>query len=100
MQLQYSRAFGGKDLKPFGLSAEPSVNVTKRERQFIGYILASDGLWDVLGCDAAARIAARAYLSGKNPCEALCAEAQHPGCDNITCICAFYDEMKGTDGEE
>jgi hypothetical protein len=25
MQLQYSRAFGGKDLKPFGLSAEPGV---------------------------------------------------------------------------
>jgi hypothetical protein len=25
MQLQYSRAFGGKDLKPFGLSADPSV---------------------------------------------------------------------------
>lgn len=43
MQLQYSRAFGGKDLKPFGLTATPTVNVTKRERQFIGFILASDG---------------------------------------------------------
>ncbi len=47
MQLQYSRAFGGKDLKPFGLSGDPTVNVTKRQRQFMGFILASDGLWDI-----------------------------------------------------
>ncbi len=59
MQLQYSRAFGGKDLKPFGLVAEPTINVTKREKQFLGFILASDGLWDVIGADAAARVATK-----------------------------------------
>merc|ERR1719446_74901 len=51
MQLQYSRAFGGKDLKIFGLSSDPTVTVFDRKRADtkVKYIiLASDGLWDVV----------------------------------------------------
>ena len=33
MQLQYSRAFGGKDLKIFGLSSNPDVKVYKRSKE-------------------------------------------------------------------
>ena len=68
MQLQYSRAFGGKDLKPFGLCAEPTVSVFEREKHFLGFILASDGLWDCLPAEMAAKVAVKAYLRGENPC--------------------------------
>jgi len=95
MQLQYSRAFGGKDLKPFGLIADPTVNVTKREKQFVGFILASDGLWDVLSADVAARTATKAFLNKSNPSEALVNKAVHQSCDNITAICVFYDSVGG-----
>lgn len=95
MQLQYSRAFGGKDLKPFGLIADPTVNVTKREKQFVGFILASDGLWDILSADVAARTATKAFLRKENPSEALVNKALHTSCDNITAICVFYDTVGG-----
>jgi serine/threonine protein phosphatase PrpC len=55
MQLQYSRALGGKDLKPFGLSAEPDITVndiTDIKKLIIG----SDGLWDTLSPDDAGRL--------------------------------------------
>merc|ERR1712194_107977 len=95
MQLQYSRAFGGKDLKPFGLIAEPTVNVTRRERQFIGFILASDGLWDVMGADRAARVATHAFLSKQNPSKMLVKAAMDTSGDNITACCVFYDSVGG-----
>ncbi|CAD7949229.1 unnamed protein product [Amoebophrya sp. A25] len=95
MQLQYSRAFGGKDLKPFGLIGDPTVNCTKRERQFLGFILASDGLWDVITADQAARIATKAWLQKGNPSEALVNAALHGSCDNITALCLFYDTIAG-----
>merc|ERR1719476_1243788 len=53
MQLQYSRAFGAKDLKIFGLSSIPDVRLIRFQRdpayrsiRFL--ILASDGLRDVI----------------------------------------------------
>lgn len=95
MQLQYSRAFGGKDLKPFGLTAEPTINVTKRERQFLGFILASDGLWDVIAADQAARIATKAHLLGQNPAVALVNAALDTSGDNITAMCVMYDTLGG-----
>lgn len=64
MQLNYSRAFGGKDLKMYGLSAEPDVRVIEAKLPSNGnkltapsarsgedvraLILGSDGLWDVV----------------------------------------------------
>mmetsp|Transcript_22236 Transcript_22236/g.56107 ORF Transcript_22236/g.56107 Transcript_22236/m.56107 type:complete len:390 (+) Transcript_22236:461-1630(+) len=95
MQLQYSRAFGAKDLKPFGLLGDPTVNCTRRERQFMGFILASDGLWDVLSADVASRVAAKAFLTGQNPSEALVQAAIHTSCDNITAVCVMYDTLGG-----
>ncbi|CAD7926611.1 unnamed protein product [Amoebophrya sp. A120] len=95
MQLQYSRAFGGKDLKPFGLIGDPTVNCTKRERQFAGFVLASDGLWDVMTADVAARVSMKAWLEGKNPSEALVNAALHGSCDNITAVCVMYDTIAG-----
>lgn len=63
MQLNYSRAFGGKDLKMYGLSAEPDlklldIKVPKAPTNASGtepqgevvkvLLLGSDGLWDVV----------------------------------------------------
>ncbi|GIX65194.1 serine-threonine phosophatase 2C [Babesia caballi] len=79
MQIQYSRAFGGKDLKMFGLSSEPDISVFRRTSQHKGLILASDGLWDTRECHQAfsnvlyARskgiLASEVFspLAGKNP---------------------------------
>eukprot|EP00391_Amoebophrya_sp_Ameob2_P007967 CAMPEP_0178985500 /NCGR_PEP_ID=MMETSP0795-20121207/2187_1 /TAXON_ID=88552 /ORGANISM="Amoebophrya sp., Strain Ameob2" /LENGTH=373 /DNA_ID=CAMNT_0020676465 /DNA_START=234 /DNA_END=1355 /DNA_ORIENTATION=+ len=86
MQLQYSRAFGAKDLKPFGLLGDPTVNCTKRERL---------GLWDVLSADVASRVAMKAFLEGTNPSDALVQAALHTSCDNITAVCVMYDTFGG-----
>jgi protein phosphatase len=73
MQLNYSRAFGGKDLKPFGLSAEPDIRVIEVKMPSNGnklappsqrsgedvraLILGSDGLWDVVSPSDAVKAA-------------------------------------------
>eukprot|EP00916_Digyalum_oweni_P019304 GHVL01032140.1.p1 GENE.GHVL01032140.1~~GHVL01032140.1.p1 ORF type:complete len:331 (-),score=65.67 GHVL01032140.1:997-1989(-) len=96
MQLQYSRAFGGKDLKMFGLSSKPDIrcikleNENKVENKMI--ILASDGIWDVVCADYAAKICMNAYEKGQDPSEELAkaALAQHASrrqvADNVTAI--------------
>jgi len=68
MQLNYSRAFGGKDLKPFGLSSVPDIKIIDIAlhdspalqkvsvegsanlpgEHFPCLILGSDGIWDVV----------------------------------------------------
>ena len=70
MQLQYSRAFGGKDLKPFGLSAEPSIVVMPLD-SVEGIILCSDGISDVTSPSEAASIVAGAWASGADAAAAL-----------------------------
>jgi protein phosphatase len=70
MQLQYSRAFGGKDLKPFGLSAEPSVAVISLN-DVDGIILCSDGISDVTSPSNVASIVASAWASGSDAAAAL-----------------------------
>ncbi|CAJ1366456.1 unnamed protein product [Effrenium voratum] len=58
MQLQYSRAFGAKDLKIFGLSSAPDVRTIRMgsSPKVKCLILASDGLWDVISTQEATRI--------------------------------------------
>lgn len=102
MQLQYSRAFGAKDLKIFGLSSVPDVKVIRMGRdpayQQVRYlILASDGLWDVVSSQQAVLIAQHAVSQGQNPSEALVRQAlmevsrKKGRADNITVVCIFWD---------
>lgn len=57
MQLQYSRAFGGVNLKAFGLSSEPDLRVLRLRPMIDRYlIVASDGLWDHLSASEAVNI--------------------------------------------
>ena len=89
MQLNYSRGFGGKDLKPYGLTAEPAViqlRLTPADRLLI---LASDGLWDVADADAAVALAWDFYCAGRDPARELAEWAlqQHDArqtVDNVT----------------
>ncbi|CAE8621823.1 unnamed protein product [Polarella glacialis] len=101
MQLQYSRAFGAKDLKIFGLSNVPDVKIIRmgaspyRHVRFI--ILASDGLWDVLSSQQAAMIAQHAVEDGQSPAETLVRHALHEQArvkaraDNITAVCIQFN---------
>jgi len=100
MQIQYSRAFGGKDLKKYGLSCEPDVQVfnikAPQQPKVRWAILASDGLWDVLEAQKAVDIAVEAFKDSRNPAEA-CVEAvlsvqrdRKARADNITAVCVHF----------
>jgi len=102
MQLQYSRAFGAKDLKIFGLSSIPDVKILHTSGldsiRVRFAILASDGLWDVLSAQDAVRIAQQAVSEGVSPAQALVARAllelsqRQAKSDNITAICVHFDD--------
>ncbi|CEM13816.1 unnamed protein product [Vitrella brassicaformis CCMP3155] len=92
MQLQYSRAFGGKDLKNYGLSSEPDISLFKMEKTHKFIILASDGLWDVFTAEQAVSTAASAVRQGHSAAEALVnaalseQQSRQANADNITAI--------------
>eukprot|EP00929_Paragymnodinium_shiwhaense_P047264 TRINITY_DN23970_c0_g2_i1.p1 TRINITY_DN23970_c0_g2~~TRINITY_DN23970_c0_g2_i1.p1 ORF type:complete len:428 (-),score=123.15 TRINITY_DN23970_c0_g2_i1:379-1662(-) len=104
MQLQYSRAFGAKDLKIFGLSNVPDVKILRLGSP--GYrrckvaILASDGLWDVLTAQQAVQAACGALDEGFEPAEAIVKlvvmeqKRRKARADNITAVCIFFDEQQ------
>lgn len=56
-QLNYSRAFGGKDLKMFGLSVEPDIKHLAIRPCDRLVLLGSDGLFDVMTAFEASYIA-------------------------------------------
>lgn len=95
-QLNYSRAFGGKDLKMYGLSAEPDVShfeITAEDRLVL---LGSDGLWDVLNPRVACEIALQARAQGRSATADIVQRAinEMPVCgvrDNITVIAIFLN---------
>lgn len=93
MQLQYSRAFGGKDLKVFGLTAEPEVQTFQRRPGTKHIILGSDGIWGSVSAGEAGRIAKQAELNNISPAEAIVKLALHNQAekktrsDNVTVVC-------------
>jgi protein phosphatase len=104
MQLMYSRAFGCKDLKRFGLSNVPDIRLLRiGERGSPAYrrvryaILASDGLWDVVDAQRAVEVAHQAVQDGRNPSEALVQSARreqwkrNARSDNVTAVCVQFD---------
>eukprot|EP00931_Biecheleriopsis_adriatica_P087680 TRINITY_DN62108_c0_g1_i1.p1 TRINITY_DN62108_c0_g1~~TRINITY_DN62108_c0_g1_i1.p1 ORF type:complete len:386 (-),score=71.53 TRINITY_DN62108_c0_g1_i1:45-1202(-) len=101
MQLQYSRAFGAKDLKIFGLSNVPDVRTIRMGlapyQKVRCIILASDGLWDVLSAQQAAHLYQDAMDEGQNVSRrlveyALTEQARVKArADNITAMCIQFD---------
>lgn len=102
MQLQYSRAFGAKDLKIFGLSCVPDVKIIRmgssayKNVRFL--VLASDGLWDVISTAEAARKLQEAVAKREHPAECLVHAALHQQvrlggrADNITAVTVQFDQ--------
>merc|ERR1712137_1121180 len=90
MQLQYARAFGAKDLRPFGLICVPDVKIIQLNSAMKVVVLASDGLWDVISAQEAAETAIKEAHNGGNPAERLVKEAlkinqeKKTRADNIT----------------
>ena len=103
MQLQYSRAFGGKDLKPYGLSAEPSVVVVPLDG-LMGMILCSDGISDVASPDDAASIVAAAWARGEDAAARLVSwgvsrrAAINMDADNCTAMVVSFGPAEGEEG--
>eukprot|EP01039_Chlorochromonas_danica_P004657 gene4657-5100_t len=98
-QLNYSRAFGGKDLKKYGLIAEPDINHFEILPDDRLVLLASDGLWDVLSPNVAFEVAFTARREGRCPCHAIveCAIREMPNRnvqDNCTVIAIFLNESR------
>ena len=93
-QLNYSRAFGGKDLKMFGLSSEPDISHFEITSDDKLVLLASDGLWDVLNPRTACDIALQARKEGRSATKQIVQiaieEMPNVGVrDNITVIAIF-----------
>jgi protein phosphatase len=96
-QLNYSRAFGGKDLKPYGLSAVPDISHYEITPDDKLVLLGSDGLWDVINPRVACEIALRARAEGRSASQDLVkyAKEEMPLCgvrDNVSCIAIFLNQ--------
>jgi serine/threonine protein phosphatase PrpC len=95
MQLNYSRALGGKDLKMFGLSNDADIWQRQLTEDFI-IVLGSDGLWDTISCNNAIHGAIQARQQGTNPAQFLVDMGlrglrQRGSSDNVTVVCCFLD---------
>lgn len=97
-QLNYSRAFGGKDLKCYGLIADPDIShfeITSEDRLVL---IASDGLWDVLNPKICCELAMDARLRGADAAQELVKAAirEMPNYgvrDNISVLAVFLNEQ-------
>lgn len=97
-QLNYSRAFGGKDLKMYGLSIEPDINnfLIQNDDEFL--VVGSDGLWDALSPIVICDIIAKARKEGHNARNCVeilinCAIKNMPKvniADNVTASIVFF----------
>jgi len=97
MQLQYSRAFGAKDLKIFGMGTCPDVSIFQKDRKVRCAILASDGLWDVIDAQQAVDIVKLSTGRGENPAAQLIRAAlieqskRKAKADNVTVLVVQFD---------
>mmetsp|Transcript_31731 Transcript_31731/g.74274 ORF Transcript_31731/g.74274 Transcript_31731/m.74274 type:complete len:272 (+) Transcript_31731:198-1013(+) len=95
-QLAYSRAFGGKDLKPYGLSNQPDIRQVVLNEKHKVLIMASDGLWDVCSEDKAVYLAMDAAERDLDAAQVLVEFAltenriNRTKADNITVIAVFF----------
>ena len=103
MQLQYSRAFGGKDLKPYGLSCVPDVvQIDLASAPRAKYlILASDGLWDVCtAADAAHIVHAVVTRRSQEQHRAVASGAPPDACDPSLALVNFALEQQQLRGDK
>ncbi|OLQ16668.1 Protein phosphatase 2C family protein [Cryptosporidium hominis] len=96
MQLQYSRAFGGKDLKPYGLSCVPDISIIGLNQNNRLFIIATDGIWDLLSAQQSCDLSFYSQELGIQPARYLVnavleeTRNRNTNCDNLTAICIMY----------
>lgn len=95
-QLNYSRAFGGKDLKMYGLTADPDIHHFEITAEDKLVLIGSDGLWDVINPRIACEMALNARKAGKCATSEIVQKAieMMPLCgvsDNVTVIAIFLE---------
>ncbi|KAL4422971.1 hypothetical protein ABPG75_009168 [Micractinium tetrahymenae] len=79
-QLGMTRALGHRLLSQYGVSSIPTVSLHKLAPEHMCLIVATDGVWEVLGSAAAVKLVCDALAEGHTPGEAarqLAAEAVH-----------------------
>jgi len=104
MQLNYSRAFGGKDLKNYGLSSIPDIHTVRvnfdiEEKMALSsqdekdrvrvLLLGSDGIWDVINPEDAVNIAytsQKAFLKFQAEKGKFAAESQQRPASPAECL--------------
>lgn len=84
--LMMTRSLGDRWLRPVGVIAEPEVAVHALGPDDLALVAATDGLWDVLGGDEAARLV-RVARTARDAAEALVEAALLAGArDNVTAV--------------
>jgi len=98
-QLSYSRAFGARGLKHYGVSSVPDITVVDRSSRRVRWaIIASDGLWNVVSAQEAVDISQEARQIGHDPSEALVQRALRKckdsgaRADNVTAVCVQFND--------
>ena len=85
-QLMLSRAFGDWEIKKYGVSNEPHVSKTELTKDDLFIIMASDGVWDVLGESEIYKMSL-VSIKSKDLCNRIVNTAIERGSfDNISCF--------------
>lgn len=80
-----TRALGDRELRRVGVTAEPEVAALPIEEDDVGFVLATDGLWDVVANDEAASVCRQA---DPQPAAKWLVElvSTRDGADNVTVV--------------
>jgi serine/threonine protein phosphatase PrpC len=93
--LMMTRSLGDRWFRPVGVIAEPEVGRHAVRADDVAVVAATDGVWDVLGLDDAARVvrAAPTAAAGARAlvAEALAADAR----DNVTAVVVRLADLEG-----
>jgi serine/threonine protein phosphatase PrpC len=92
--LMMTRSLGDRWFRPVGVIAEPEVGHHAIDAGDVALVAATDGVWDVLSLEEAARIVRRADTAGA-AADALVAEALAAGArDNVTAVVVRLGDLE------
>ena len=92
--LMMTRSLGDRWFRPVGVIAEPEIHRHAVRAGDVAVVAATDGLWDVLGLDDAARVV-RAGATAAATAHALVAEALARGAsDNVTAVVVRLGDLE------
>ena len=84
--LMLTRSIGDREMKNYGVCSIPYVNISKISEDDLYFIIASDGVWDVINEDDIFNICIQGNCS-KDICEEIIRKSIDEGTkDNVSCI--------------